>query len=731
PALARFHGAAHHAHVAAFADLDRATLALVRSRAMVRLAERVPRVSGEPGGELGTLMHELKKQRGHRPLRALFAEIPTLLPRLAPCMLMSPLSVAQYLDPAVSRFDIVVFDEASQLPTADAIGALARGHAAVIVGDSKQLPPTRFFATQATDADDQVCDLESVLDDCVAARLPELRLAWHYRSRHEDLIAFANQRSYGDRLQVFPAAQASPDLGIAWRKIDGIYDRGGTRQNRAEAEAIVSEVVSRLRDPAQRARSIAVVTFSRAQQELVEDLLDEARAAEPALEPHFDHDPAKAAMEPVIVKNLEAMQGDERDVVLLSVGYGPDATGTLAMNFGPLSQRGGERRLNVAITRAREQLVVFSSFDPADIADDAPAPVRELAALLAFAKAGGGAGRAAEDTAPASRITAAIARALVERGWIVRHQVGCGAYKVDLAVVDPNDPEHYILAIEHDGSAYASAPVARDRDRLRAQILAQLGWRLHRIWSLDWWADPEREIQRAHGAIVAALAASRQRRAPLPVAKARIGRGSAPIATPVLRIPPKPAAPEAIALDTTTGATPAFTASTDTLPALAAGSAPIRLARGAIPIGPYTVAAIPAGRRAPDDLFAPRYLPELGKVVEQVLAAEAPMHVELVSRSPAAAGGATRSTWSGGWTRIPPASLPSASPATVPPPAVTSTRYRSPSSPPPCASSSSAPSASARPSSSATPRASSGSRGSPIASSSASPSASSSRPSAR
>ncbi len=670
PALARFHGAAHHAHVAAFGDLDRATLALVRSRAMVRLAERVPRVSGDPGGELGTLMHELKKQRGHRPLRALFAEIPTLLPRLAPCMLMSPLAVAQYLDPAVSRFDIVVFDEASQLPTADAIGALARGHAAVIVGDSKQLPPTRFFETQPTDADDVVADLESVLDDCVAARLPELRLAWHYRSRHEDLFAFANQHSYGDRLQVFPAAQASPDLGIAWRKINGVYDRGGTRQNRAEAEAVVAEVVARLRDPAQRARSIAVVTFSRAQQELVEDLLDEARAAEPALEPHFEHDPTKATMEPVIVKNLEAMQGDERDVVLLSVGYGPDATGTLAMNFGPLSQRGGERRLNVAITRAREQLVVFSSFDPADITDDAPAPVRELAALLAFAKAGGGAARAVEDTAPASRITAAIARALVERGWIVRHQVGCGAYKVDLAVVDPNDPAHYVLAIEHDGSAYASAPVARDRDRLRAQILAQLGWRLHRIWSLDWWADPEREIQRAHGAIVAALAASRQRRAPLPVAKAKLGRGSAGIAapasimppgsasitasmtasasatmsasgsatisasgaTPVLRIPPKHAAPEPIAFDTTTGATPALTASTDTLPALAAGSSPIRLARGAIPIGPYTVAAIPAGRRAPDDLFAPRYLPELGKVVEQVLAAEAPMHVELLAR---------------------------------------------------------------------------------------------------
>src|SRR6185503_10590674 len=328
---------------------------------------------------------------------------------------------------------------------------------------------------------------------------------------HEDLIAFANQRYYGDRLQVFPAAASSPDLGVSWRRVDGVYDRGGTRQNRIEAEAVAAEVLGRLRDPAQRARSIAVVTFSRAQRELIDDLLDAARADQPELDRFFE--PSPECSEPVIVKNLEAIQGDERDVVIVSVGYGPDPDGVFTLNFGPLSQRGGERRLNVAITRAREQLIVVSSFAPEDLATAAGQGVQDLAAVLAFARAGGGFARAATtDAPPASPITAAIARALVERGWTVRHQVGCGAYKVDLAVVDPGDPERYIVAIETDGAAYAGAAAARDRDRLRAQVLGQLGWRMHRIWALDWWAEPAREIQRAHSAIVMAVAAHRQRR---------------------------------------------------------------------------------------------------------------------------------------------------------------------------------------------------------------------------
>jgi very-short-patch-repair endonuclease len=639
PALARFHGAAHHASAAAFADLDRAAQAQVRSRALVRLAERVPRVTSDPGGELGALLRELGKQRGHRPLRRLFAEIPTLLPRLAPCLLMSPLSVAQYLDPALPRFDVVVFDEASQLATADAIGALARGEAAVVVGDAQQLPPTRFFATHAAapdgedddevDRGDPARELDSVLDDCVAARLPELRLAWHYRSRHEDLIAFANQRYYGDRLQVFPAAHRSAELGVSWRLVAGIYDRGATRQNRIEAEAVAVEVLARLRDPAQRERSIGVVTFSRAQQALIEDLLDAARADDPELDAWFDA--AHPSGEPVLVKNLETIQGDERDVVILSVGYGPDATGGFPRNLGPLSQQGGERRLNVAITRAREQLIVVSSFVPEVLDGAAGQGVQDLAALLGFARAGGGAARPAVGAPPASPITAAIARGLGERGWTVRHQIGCGAYKLDLAVVDPGDPDRYILAIEHDGAAYASAPAARDRDRLRGELLARLGWRVHRIWSLDWWADAERELARAHGAVIAAVAANRQRRgadsAPQRAKdrpSARQGaRAARPVTGPVAR---------GQAAAVAAGSGPAVADLGELTTPIATGSAPVRLAKNAISIGPYLAAAIPAGRRAPDDLFAPRHLAELGKIVEQVLAAEAPMHVDLLAR---------------------------------------------------------------------------------------------------
>ena len=731
PALARFHGPAHHAQVTAFADLDRATLAMVRARALVRLAERVPRVTADPGGELGTLLHELKKQRGHRPLRRLFGEIPSLLPRLAPCLLMSPLSVAQYLDPALARFDLVVFDEASQLPTADAIGALARGDAAVVVGDSRQLPPTRFFEPAAEHSElgelgdpGAPVELDSVLDDCVAARLPELQLAWHYRSKHEDLIAFSNQRYYGDRLQVFPVAHGAPELGLGWRRVDGVYDRGGTRQNRIEAEAVVADAIARLRDPAQRHRSLAIVTFSRAQQTLIEDLLDDARAGDPELEAGFEA--AHARGEPVLVKNLETIQGDERDVVVLSVGYGPDADGEFPLNLGPLSQRGGERRLNVAITRAREQLVVVTSFAADQLAGATGRGVQDLAALIEYARAGGRAARPAsldiDDTAAASPITAAIARALSERGWTVRHQVGCGAYKIDLAVVDPGEPDRYVLAIEHDGASYAGAPAARDRDRLRAQVLGQLGWRMHRIWSLDWWADPEREIQRAHGAIVTAVAASRQRRpasalprtasqryvrdtssvgtavpgvgsaanarmrsprgtpqapatdGPAPRVAAPAGpaprpatRGDASGATPALdtaasarvRSPaadPGSREPGAATRSTAAPAPRARTATqsgpaarahaaagsgpTDAVAALlgdlsarvATGSAPIRIAKNSISIGPYVAAAIPAGRRSPDDLFASRHVGELGKIIDQVLAAEAPMHVDVLAR---------------------------------------------------------------------------------------------------
>ncbi len=651
PALSHFHGSAHHAHVAAFSDLDRGMLALMRSRALARLAERVPKAPrrgaiDEPG-ELGTLLQVAKKPGTLPSLRALFAQIPSLLPRLAPCMLMTPLAIAEHLDASLPPFDIVVFDESSQLPIAHALGALVRAKSAVIVGDSQQLRPAS--------------ELPSLLDVSVGARLPEIRLTWHYRSRHEDLIAFANEHFYDERLQVFPTAFALPDFGVSWRKLDGTFDGG---VNRTEAESIVADVITRLRDPQQRTRSIGIITFTRAQQDLIEDLLDEARAADPSIDIQF--------AEPLVVRHVDGMQGEERDVIFLSFGLSAPSLEALA----PMTVR----QLCVATTAAREQLVVVSSFTPEDL-DVTNAVARELAELLVFARAGGGAVRArvpAEEAKPASPVTDAIARALTDRGWTVRHQVGCGPFKLDLAVVDPNDPDRYVLAIEHDGISYASAHCARDRDRLRTQVLTQLGWRLHRIWSLDWWWEAEHEIQRAHGAIVTAVAASRTRRAQpggtapapttnLPLPMRRIARASRPNiapatplaataasgSAPVMRIPPLADAspgsddtaatpmvghgPVVVQATDASGGTPTLDAHADTKPhskatRLASGSSPVRLARGAIPIGPYTVAAIPAGRRAPDDMFAPRYLPELGKVVEQVLAAEAPMHVDLLAR---------------------------------------------------------------------------------------------------
>ncbi|HEY5944173.1 MAG TPA: AAA domain-containing protein, partial [Kofleriaceae bacterium] len=560
PELARFHGASHHAHVAAFADLDRGSLALTRARAVARLAERVPRKS-DPDPGIPVLRGELDGATG-RPLRSVLAELPTLLPRIAPCVLATPHAIAQYLDGALPAFDVVVFDESSRLPIAHALGALSRAKAAIIVGDSKQPLPAEG---------------EGLLDVALAARMPELVLGAHYRSRHEDLFAFANSRYYADRIEVLPAPHGSPDLGVSWRRIDGTPDAAGA--NRAEAEAIVADVRARLADPVQRMRSLAIVTLSRAQQELLEDLLELELAA-------------PAVGERLLIGTPDLLQGEERDVALISIGDSADALGALA-------HPGGERWLDVAITRAREQLVLFSSFAPEDITSDAAPCARDLGELLAFARAGGGAGKAADDVEPATPITAAIARALTDRGWIVKHRVGCGAYKIDLAVVDPNDTDRYVLAIEHDGPAYASSTTARSRDRLRAQILTQLGWRLHRVWSLDWWIDAEREVQRAHGAIVAAIAASRQRRmapAPKPMrARASVAPKLAAGSAPVVHVPPKKPLP----IDDTVPAhahaiTPPVIAdgSGPTINAIAGeeGSAPLRLPRGAIAIGPYTAA---------------------------------------------------------------------------------------------------------------------------------------------
>lgn len=505
PLLKHFRGTDHEARIREFRELDAKSHQVAREEVLARMFARLPDLNAP--GEMAILRRELQRKRGHRPIRKLFSEIPTTLLRVKPCVLMSPLSVAQYLDPALDLFDLVVFDEASQIPPWDAVGAIARGRSVVVVGDSKQLPPTSFFDRgedeQALDDEDQF-DLESILDDCVAAGLPIHSLDWHYRSRHEALIAFSNHHYYDNRLHTFPAAHAVvPHLGVKWRQIDGFYDKGRSRTNRAEADAVVAEIVERLTDSARQHQSIGVVTFSQAQQRLIEDLLDLARREQPEIERHFGNE----VPEPVFVKNLENVQGDERDVMLFSICYGPDAQGRVSMNFGPLNRQGGERRLNVAVTRARELLVVFSTLTPdqIDLSRTRAVGVRHLKTFLDYARRGPVAIEEASVVDPDadfdSPLEADIARALEARGYELHRQVGCSGYRIDLAVVDPDRPGAYLLGIECDGAAYHSARSARDRDRIRQSVLESLGWRFHRIWSTDWWLDPEAELERAIEAI--------------------------------------------------------------------------------------------------------------------------------------------------------------------------------------------------------------------------------------
>lgn len=429
-----------------------------------------------------------------------------------------PLSIAQFLAADTGLFDVVVFDEASQIPVWDAIGAIARGRQVVMVGDPKQLPPTAFFdrAEAASDDDADVeGDLESILDECLGANLPVMSLSWHYRSRHESLIAFSNHRYYEGGLVTFPSP-VTEDRAVSFHYMpDGIYEKGGARINKPEARALVDDLVARLKDPDFRAAKLTagVVTFNSEQQKLVEDLLDEARRKAPELEPYFAED----ALEPVFVKNLENVQGDERDVIYFSITYGPDRSGAVSMNFGPMNKTGGERRLNVAITRARHELRVFSSLRPEqfDLSRTAAEGVRDLKHFLEFAERGPRAlGEAVRGSVGGyeSPFESAVAAALAAKGWQVHPQVGVSTFRIDLAVVDPDAPGRYLAGIECDGATYHRSATARDRDKLREQVLRRLGWDIIRIWSTDWWHDAESALEKVGSRLQGLLDESRARR---------------------------------------------------------------------------------------------------------------------------------------------------------------------------------------------------------------------------
>lgn len=508
----------HEQRIRDFRALDDKFTELTKDLLRARLCADLPsQESVSRSSEWGLLRHEMGKKTKHLPLRELITRAPDALTKLTPCLLMSPLSIARYLPPASTPFDLVIFDEASQIPVWDAIGAMARGRQVVMVGDPKQLPPTSFFGRAESTADDEdvEADLESILDECISANLPMRNLNWHYRSRHESLIAFSNQRYYQSKLVTFPSPHTT-DKAVRLCPVAGVYDKGGSRTNLIEARSLVADLVSRLKSPAFResGQTVGVVTFNGEQQKLIMDMLDDACRKDPSLEPYF----AESELEPVFVKNLESVQGDERDIIYFSTTYGKDAAGVMSMNFGPINRPGGERRLNVAITRARQELVVFSTLRPEhiDLARTQSVGVRDLKHFLEFAERGPQAlveanlGSVGGFDSPFEE---AVAAALAKKGWQVVTQIGVSSFRIDLGVVDPDAPGRFLAGIECDGATYHRSATARDRDKLREFVLRGLGWDIVRIWSTDWWVDAIGTAEKVHQRLNDLLAASRAKQA--------------------------------------------------------------------------------------------------------------------------------------------------------------------------------------------------------------------------
>ena len=463
--------------------------------------------TGRPSGgfgEMGVIRGEIARRRGHLSVRALIRSAGTTIQRLKPVFLMSPLSVAQFLAPGSITFDLLLIDEASQVRPEDALGAIARARQIVVVGDRKQLPPTAFFDRKMNadgadeDQDEEgsqraaafLTDIESIHQLCEARGLPAPQLRWHYRSRHPSLIAVSNAEFYGDDLFMPPSPSRGREAeGLTLTRVQGSYDRGGKRTNQIEAEAVIAAVRKHAREtPGQ---SLGVVTFSAAQKALLDDLIEAARRDDPALEAFS----RRSGHEEFFVKNFENVQGDERDVIFVSIGYGPRMAGSHLdnMGFGPVSAPEGERRLNVLFTRAKWHCRIFVSFGWEDIDLTGPRNdgARILQRFLRFATTGVLDQPIQSGDDPDSPFEVSVANAIREMGYVVDLQVGSAKFRIDLAVHDPEHPGRYLLAVECDGASYHSAQWARERDRLRQEVLEGLGWRFHRIWSTDWFRAPQ------------------------------------------------------------------------------------------------------------------------------------------------------------------------------------------------------------------------------------------------
>lgn len=536
PDLPKFDGRRHEEVVQQFREWDRKRLSIAQVEAARAHFEGMPKASAGTVGTLGILKSEIARKRGHMALRKLFKMCSSPIQATKPVFMMSPLSVAQFLEPGAIEFDLLVIDEASQVEPIDALGAIARCKQIVVVGDDKQLPPTSFFSRVVGDDEldeeeegAQAKDLESVLSLCAAKGLPQRMLRWHYRSRHESLIAVSNKEFYEGNLFIVP----SPDrershAGLRFHHLpNGRFDRGNSYKNHVEAVAIAQAVVDHARSHPEL--TLGVGAMSVRQRQAISDELELARRQHPELE-HFI---SRHQHEPFFVKNLENIQGDERDVILISIGYGRARNDDkMYQNFGPLNADGGHRRLNVLITRARMRCEIFSSITADDIRVDERTKhgVIALKTFLKYAQVGDlgiplMTGRGAD-----SPFEESVQDVLVKHGFQVDNQVGVAGFFIDLAIVDPERPGRYLLGLECDGATYHSAPSARDRDRLRQEILEAHGWIIHRIWSTDWFQRANNETDRLLNAIAAAKS-SQTRASTRDILASTVPAQSAPMGT--------------------------------------------------------------------------------------------------------------------------------------------------------------------------------------------------------
>ncbi|XIE80600.1 DUF3320 domain-containing protein [Streptomyces sp. SBR177] len=613
------------ARVADFHQADRRLIAAAGRAVIEACNTRRPRRFGSGGGAV--IIREAEKKSRHLPVRELLGRTREVVQAIKPCFMMSPLTVSQML-PADFTFDVVIFDEASQVRPADAINSVYRGRTLVVAGDEKQLPPTSFFGSSVEDDSDEYAEdvpdsFESLLHACKAGAMQDLPLRWHYRSRHENLITFSNREFYQNSMITFPGAQEEGnDVGVSFFQAAGVYDRGGRRDNQAEAEFVAQRVLHHF--DTRPGLTLGVVALSQAQASAIDLAVQQARLSRPDLEHCFTED----RLDGFFIKNLESVQGDERDVMIMSVGYGPDEHGKLGLNFGPINKTGGWRRLNVAVTRARYRMEVVASFRGGSLADSTNESVRHLKRYLEYAETGPAA-LAQEvlpsDAEPDSPFEESVLEVLRSWGHTVQSQVGVAGYRIDIGLRHPTLPGAYALGIECDGAMYHSSKAARDRDRLREQVLTGLGWRLYRIWGTDWYRGRAAAELRLREAVEHAIA-----QGPL--------IGAASVTLPGPRGPVDDAPP----VDGLAQERAEPVAATDVTPAPASARPPAPPARldvefERVPVdtqaervwsAPYKTRWISAG--SSHELHTPEAKPALRRVLADIIETEGPIHEDLL-----------------------------------------------------------------------------------------------------